>query len=74
MNLGEMKVGQRGRISRVDSSQAISQRLLEIGLVEGADCEVIHEAPLSHDPIAVRVRGSIIALRRAEAALIEVTV
>jgi Fe2+ transport system protein FeoA len=49
-------------------------RCKEMGLVSGASVEKCHEAPIGKDPIAARVRGSLIALRRSVAALIEVEV
>jgi ferrous iron transport protein A len=42
----------------------IADRLLELGFDEGAEVETLHRAPLG-DPIAVRVDGSVVALRRA---------
>ncbi len=45
----------------------IERRLIELGFVEGAGVEVLHEAPLGRDPIAVRVAGATVALRRREA-------
>jgi ferrous iron transport protein A len=36
-------------------------------LLEGSTVEVLHEAPFGKDPIAVRVRGALLALRRSEA-------
>jgi ferrous iron transport protein A len=45
----------------------LERRLLELGFVEGAAVEVLHEGPLGGDPIAVRVNDSTIALRRREA-------
>lgn len=47
----------------------IADRLLELGFDEGADVEALHRAPLG-DPIAVRVDGSVVALRRALARLV----
>jgi ferrous iron transport protein A len=43
-----------------------------MGLLEGAEVELVHEAPVSRDPIAVRARGTLIALRRSEANLVRV--
>ncbi len=73
--LGELKKGQSGRILSVEkdregdgfSDERLAQRLMEIGLLEGSQVEVVHEAPISGDPIVVRVRGALIALRRNEA-------
>jgi ferrous iron transport protein A len=45
----------------------IERRLLELGFVEGARIEVLHEGPIAGDPIAVRVDNNTIALRRREA-------
>ena len=45
----------------------LEQRLLELGFVEGAEVEILHEGPLGGDPIAVRVNDTTIALRRREA-------
>jgi ferrous iron transport protein A len=71
--LGELNKGQAGRILSVGSSSApFTRRLLEMGLLEGAVVELIHEAPFGGDPVAVRVRGALIALRRNEANQIEV--
>ncbi|WP_207790331.1 FeoA family protein [Sandaracinobacter neustonicus] len=46
------------------SAGPLAHRLIELGFDEGALVEVIHQAPLG-DPIAVRVDGSVVALRRA---------
>jgi len=49
------------------SAMELERRLLELGFVEGAAVEVLHEGPLGGDPIAVRVNDNTIALRRREA-------
>jgi ferrous iron transport protein A len=49
------------------SATELERRLLELGFVEGAEVEVLHEGPLGGDPIAVRVNDATIALRRREA-------
>ena len=78
MRLGSLKVGVFARIIGIgegaegEGSEIIS-RLLEMGFLEGSRLEVIHEAPFGGDPIAVRVRGALIALRRNEANLIRVS-
>ena len=76
--LGELKPGFRGKIRSLgcespDARQAeIIHRLLEVGLFEGAPVEIAFEAPFTRDPISVRIRGTLIAIRRNEANLIEV--
>ena len=48
------------------SAAELERRLLEIGFLEGAAVEVLHEGPLGRDPIAVRLNGTRVALRRRE--------
>ena len=45
----------------------IERRLLEMGLVEGAPLEIVHEGLFGRDPIAVRLSDRTVALRRREA-------
>lgn len=45
----------------------LERRLLELGFIEGAEVAVLHEGPVARDPLAVRVHGATIALRRREA-------
>ena len=48
-------------------SEELERRLLEIGFVEGAEVEILHEGFIGKDPIAVRVDDMSVALRRREA-------
>ena len=73
--LGLARKGFRGRIDTIAAAANASdvkaaeleRRLLELGFVEGAQVEILHEGPLGRDPIAVRVNNTTIALRRREA-------
>jgi len=49
------------------SGAELERRLLELGFVEGARVEVLHEGMLGRDPIAVHVENVTIAVRRREA-------
>ncbi|MDR3606136.1 MAG: FeoA domain-containing protein [Oligoflexia bacterium] len=69
--LGKLRRGQSGMIVSV---KTLETRLLEIGFLEGSHVEIVHEAPWGKDPIVVRVRGALIALRRQEADLVEVEI
>jgi ferrous iron transport protein A len=73
MTLAQLKKGEKAWVARVidQDGDVVSLRLMELGMLEGSEVEVIHEAPYGGDPIAVRIRGSLIALRRAEAARVE---
>jgi len=54
-----------------NSNTPILQRLLEMGIIEGAPVEVLGFAPLG-DPMRVRVFGYTLAIRKYEASLVEV--
>ncbi len=78
--LGLAQRGYVGRIHRLAASEAASalshdeleSRLIELGFVEGARVEILHEGILGRDPIAVRVDNVTIAIRRREAMAIMV--
>jgi ferrous iron transport protein A len=45
----------------------IERRLLEMGFVEDAPVEIVHEGFIGRDPIAIRLADRTVALRRREA-------
>jgi ferrous iron transport protein A len=73
--LGDAHVGFRGRIHAIAAERGgaglpaaeLERRLLELGFVEGADVELLHQGLFGGDPIAVRVAHTTIGLRRREA-------
>ena len=79
--LGTAPVGFRGRIHAIAagrvaagmSAPELERRLIELGFVEGADVEILHEGLFGRDPIAVRVANTTIGLRRREAMAILVS-
>ncbi len=71
--LAQLKAGERGVVHALRGSGAVQQRLLEMGIGEGVTIDVLRFAPLG-DPMMIRVRGFLLALRKTEAALIEIEV
>jgi ferrous iron transport protein A len=73
--LGRAPRGYVGKIHRLATRHAksslahdeLESRLIELGFVEGAQVEVLHEGIVGRDPIAVRVDNVTIAIRRREA-------
>jgi len=63
--LSELKAGERGTIVRVEGSGVTKKRLLDMGLVKGAEITVIRKAPLG-DPIEFLLKGYNLSLRRKE--------
>ena len=72
IRLGQLSKGQGGYICHIEGPEATVRRLLELGMVEEAFVEIVHEAPFGGDPVAVRVRGGLLALRRQEASCVRV--
>ena len=80
-SLGNAQRGFVGRIHaiRADGCDSIlppaelESRLLEMGFVEGAQVEILHEGMFGKDPIAVRLDNATVAIRRREAMAIMVT-
>lgn len=70
--LNQTKVGRSVRVTRVNGTGPLRQRILDMGLTRGAEVEVKRMAPLG-DPLEIRVRGYMLSLRKAEAACIEVS-
>ena len=68
--LSDLKKGQRGIIKDFDA--AIPQtKLLEIGCLPGNEVEVVQKAFFS-DPVCIRLNGVQFAIRKSEAAQIEI--
>ncbi|MFN3511556.1 MAG: ferrous iron transport protein A [Phenylobacterium sp.] len=76
VRLSDASIGDRGVIVEVRGARGmvgglgaeeLQRRLLELGFVEGARLEVLHEGLIRHDPIAVRLDDMRVALRRRDA-------
>jgi ferrous iron transport protein A len=66
-SLDQLRLGSRARVEAVRGDDAVVQRLLEMGLLEGEEVEVLGFAPLG-DPLEIRLRDYRLSLRRSEAA------
>jgi ferrous iron transport protein A len=78
--LGLAKRGYSGVIHHLDADEVnsslpaleLESRLIELGFVEGARVEVLHEGIIGRDPIAIRIENVTVAVRRREAMAIVV--
>ncbi len=66
MTLAELKRGDRARIDAIDTGEPSVQRLMTLGLVEGTELECLGGS-LGGDPMELRIHGSALSLRRADA-------
>lgn len=71
MRLSDLKQGQTATIARVGGSGLLRRRILEMGIIKGAEIYVEKYAPLK-DPMELIVKGYHISLRVEEASQIDV--
>lgn len=74
VKLSDLQPGGRGVITQVgdhrhhdEHADELERRLLELGFVEGARIEVLHQGLFGRDPMALKVDDMRVALRRHEA-------
>ena len=70
--LSELKIGERGKIKKINFKGAARQRLMAMGLIRGEEVLVRRVAPLG-DPIDFVIKGYDLSLRKTEAAKILIT-
>ena len=71
MTLNELKLNETGYINELMCSDGVKRRLLDLGLIKGTKTTPLFVSP-SGDPRAYEVRGSVIAIRKNDANLIEI--
>jgi ferrous iron transport protein A len=69
-SLAQLHKGEKGRIVAIHPGES-ALRLMEIGLVIGADIELLATSPFG-DPIAVKLDDFSVSLRKEDAKQIEV--
>ncbi len=72
LTLDQLKKGEKAWVSRLTGPEDRVRRLMELGILEKAPVQIAFEAPFGKDPIALKVRGGLLALRRSEARMISV--
>lgn len=72
MTLKDLGIGVSATVTAVNGDNAITRRLMEMGVVPGVKVQMVKSAPFG-DPIEIRVRGYSLAMRKSEAESIEVS-
>ncbi|MEO6694476.1 MAG: FeoA domain-containing protein [Ignavibacteria bacterium] len=67
----DLVFGEKAIILDVDNSHPSSHRIMEIGFTPGQEIELVNRS-VFNDPIALSIRGTIIAIRRNEATCIKI--
>jgi len=71
MTLDQLLPGQHACVQAIQGDDYLVQRLLEMGLLEGEEIEVVGFAPFG-DPMEIRLQDYRLSLRRTEAARVSV--
>ena len=72
--LEQLRPGQRATVEHVGGEgSAVYQRLMEMGVFDSAELEVVRFAPLG-DPMEISLHGYNLSVRKSEAALVTVRV
>ncbi len=69
--LANLPEGEKAKVSSVVGTDAVTRRLMEMGIVPGEIVRVVKSAPFG-DPMEIKVRGYHLAVRRNEARMIEI--
>jgi ferrous iron transport protein A len=71
--LNQLKPGERATIVKVGGQGPVRRRILDMGVVKGAEIKVVRVAPLG-DPVEFLIKGYNLSLRKSEAQQIQVEV
>ncbi len=71
MTLDMLKTGHKATVVNLNNQSTERRRLFDLGILPGTPIENVMPSPLG-DPVAYRVRNSLVALRREQAKLIEI--
>lgn len=72
MSLARAPLARSLRVIGIRSNASMSYRLMEMGLIEGAQVEILRRAPLG-DPLHVRLGDYELSLRACDANLVDVS-
>jgi ferrous iron transport protein A len=66
LQLNNLEPGQKGVVVNIKGSGATRRRIMDMGIVRGAEIKVIRRAPLG-DPVEFEIRDYNLTLRKREA-------
>ena len=62
----KLKCGEKVTINDINIQHPSAKRLLEVGFTPGQEIELVNKS-VFNDPIAISLRGTVIALRKSDA-------
>ncbi|WMJ78394.1 MULTISPECIES: FeoA family protein [unclassified Sedimentibacter] len=69
--LTHANIGEVVKVKKNDAQNLLKERLLALGVTNGANIEVLRKGPKNNLTV-FRIRGAMIALRKEESSLIEI--
>lgn len=69
--LKDAPIGSTVKVVKVHSEGPVRRRIMDMGITKDCKIELVRTAPLG-DPIEVTLRGYMLSIRKADAAMIEV--
>ena len=72
MNLQDAKVDSVVKVIKIDGNNELRRRFLDLGIITGTKIKDLFESPLG-DPRAYLIRGTVLAIREEEGAMIKVS-
>ena len=72
MTLDKAKVGERVSVTRITGNGPLKRRIMDMGITRGTEILVRKYAPFG-DPMELNLRGYELSLRKADAAMIEIS-
>jgi ferrous iron transport protein A len=66
-----LRVGELAQVVALVGDRETRYRLMDLGMVPGTRVEVLRSSPLG-DPVVYRLRGTMVALRRPDAEVVQV--
>jgi len=69
--LSELEQGNRALVLDIDADDSMRRRLQDLGLIRGTEVVCVKKSPLG-DPVAFRIRGAVIALRREDSSRVQI--
>ncbi len=67
--LCDLRPGEGGVVRQLNTVGSMRRRLMDLGMIPGAAAVCVGVSPAG-DPAAYRIRGAVVALRRADAATV----
>ena len=68
--MSQLKSGEYGRILHIGLEDTMRLRLQDLWMIPGTQVECVGVSPLG-DPVAYRIRGAVVALRKSESSEIQ---